>query len=176
MAIATVLVCFIGPVALAIAVGLLLPPGDQWGVVALRLLWIVAAVVGWVWWVKFVSARIPAWFRGRVSEEMLVAMTRQQVADEAMTAKAAAIRHWQLVLIAGIAFSVAFGAIDFDSPWFEIDGGVRRTRGLMLVIQWCRGNPNTVTSSAVLVGTAASAWYVYQIWRAIERSNAKPSG
>ena len=65
---------------------------------------------------------------------MLDAITRQPVGEEVMTGKAAAIRHWQLVIIAGVAFSVAFGAIDFDSPWFEIDGGVRRTRGLMLVI------------------------------------------
>lgn len=80
------------------------------------------------------------------------------------------------MIIAGVAFSVAFGAIDFDSPWFEIDGGVRRTRGLVLVIQWCRGNPNTVTSSAMLVGAAASACYLYRIWRAMVRSDAKASG
>lgn len=176
VAIATFLACFIGPAALAIAVGFLLPPGDQWSVVALRLVWIASAVAGGVWWVKFVSSRIPSWFRGRVSDEMLAWLTHQPVAEEVMTAKAAAIRNWQLVVVAGVAFSVAFGAIDFDSPWLDIDGGVRRTRGLLRVIQWCRGNPNTVTSSAVLVGTAASAWYVYQIGRAMVRSNAKASG
>lgn len=94
VAIATVLVCFIGPVALAIAGGFLLPPGDQWGVVALRLLWIASAMVGWVWWVKFVSTKIPQLFRGRLSDEMLNAITRQPLAEEVMTGKAAAIRHW----------------------------------------------------------------------------------
>lgn len=159
----TLLACVFGPIVLLISLGYFLPSGDDWGIVTIRLLFVAFAIHGYYWWFKFASKTIPNRFRGRLSDEALEAFTRDRRNEQPTTAVAAAARNWQLLAIALVAFCVASGVIDFDSPWLNIDAGPRRTRGLVRLIQWCRGNPNTVRSSSVIVGTAALAWYVLQI-------------
>lgn len=170
----TLLAGVFGPMVLLISMGYFLPSGDNWGIVTIRLLFVVLAVLGWYWWVKFASKTIPNWFRGRLSDETLEAFTRDEPTEQPQTAVAAALKNWQLPVIAIVALCVAIGIIDFDSPWLNIDAGPKRARGLVRLIQWCRGNPNTVTSSAVLVGTATSAWYVFQIRRGTVTAKANP--
>jgi MFS family permease len=172
VAFVTLCACVFGPIAILISFSFFLPSGDNWGIVTVRLLFIVLAILGCYWWVEFASTTIPNWFRGRLSNETLDAITSDEPPEEPQTAKAAAIKNWQLAVIALVAFCVASGVIDFGSPWLNIDAGPKRTRGFVRLIQWCRGNPNTVTSSSVLVGTAASAWYVLRIRRAAVRTKA----
>lgn len=162
----TLLACVFGPIVLLFSLGYVLPSGDDWGIVTIRLLFVAFAICGCYWWFKFASKTIPSRFRGRLSDEALDAFTCDEPDEQPTTAVAAATRNWQLLVIALVTLCVASGVIDFDSPWLNIDAGPRRTRGLVSLVQWCRGNPNTVTSSAVIVGTAALAWYVLQIRRA----------
>jgi hypothetical protein len=163
----TLLTCFIGPIAVVVSVSYLLPSGDHWGIVAIRLAFIVLSILGWYGWVQFASQTIPPWFRGKLSDATLDAILRDKPPEEPKTAKAAAIKNWQLAVIALVAFCVAFQAIDFNGPWLNIDGGPKRTRTIVRLLQWCRGNPNTIRSSSALVGTAALAWYLYRIRRAV---------
>ena len=172
VAFVTLCACILGPLGIVIAVGVFLPAGDTWGIVAVRLLFIGAAVLAWYWWVKFAATTIPNWFRGRLSDETLDAITRDEPSEEPKTAKAAAIKYWQVAAIALVAFCVGFGVIDFHSPWLNIDAGPKRTHGLVRLLQWCRGNPNTVTSSSILVGAAALAWYIFQVCRVVAKPNA----
>lgn len=169
VAIVTFFACLLGPIAVVFLIGYFLPSGDNWPIVAIRLLFVVFAVLGVYWWLKFAISTIPNWFRGKLSGEALDEFTRKEPADEPTTGKAAAIKHWQVAVVALVAFCVAFGAIDFDSPLLKIDAGPKRTRGLVRLIQWCRGNPNTVTSSSLLVGVASLAWYANQIRRAVAK-------
>jgi hypothetical protein len=174
VAVVTLCTSIVGPVALIIAIGYFLPSGDNWGIVTIRLLFVALAFCGWYGWFKFASITIPNWFRGRLSDETLDAFTREEPTEQPTTAFAAARKNWQLIVIALVALCIALGIIDFDSPWLDFDAGPKRTRGLVRLIQWCRGNPKTVTSSAVIVATVSSAWYVFQIRRATVPPNASP--
>jgi hypothetical protein len=174
VAFVTLCASIVGPIALAIVIGYFLPSGDNWGIVTIRLLFAALVFCGWYWWFKFAFKSIPNWFRGRLSDETLDAFTREEPTEQPKTAVAAARKNWQLLVIALVALCIALGIIDFDSPWLDIDAGPKRTRGLVRLIQWCRGNPKTVTSSAVIVGTVAAAWYVFQIRRATVTPNANP--
>ena len=170
----TLLACVIGPIVLLMSLGYFLPSGDDWGIVVIRLLFVAFALLGYYWWFKFASKTIPNRFRGRLSDEALDAFTRDEPNDQPTTAVAAATRNWQLLVIALVAWCVALEVIDFDSPWLNIDAGPRQTRGLVRMILWCRGNPNTVTSSAVIVGTASLARYFFQIRRATVNTDGTP--
>lgn len=161
-------VSLLAPVAIFGVLGYLLPPGDDWGMVALRLLFISVVCLVCYRWVKFVSAIIPGWFRGRVSDQTLDAMTRQEPRDEPKSRKAAALKYFHLVIIALVTFCIACGAIHFP----DIKVGPRRIRGLIGLIQWCRGNPNTVTASAGLVGAGALVLYFYRIYRASVKASS----
>jgi len=170
----TLLACVFGPIVLLISLAYFLPSGDDWGIVTIRLLFVALAFLGWYWCLRLASKTIPNRFRGRLSDETLDAFTRDEPNEQPRTAVAAATKNWQLPVIALVALCVALGVIDFDSPWLDIDAGPKRTRGLVRLIQCCRGNPNTVTSSAVIVGTAALAWYVFQIRRAAVNTKCPP--
>jgi len=174
VALVTLCASIFGPIVLFIGIGYFLPSGDDWSVVTIRLLFVALAVLGYYRWFQFASKTIPSWFRGRLSDEALDAFTRDEPKERPTSPVAAATRNWHLLAVALVAFCVALGVIDFDSPWLNIDAGSRRTRGLVRLIQWCRGNPNTVSSSATIVGTAAFAWYVFQIRRASFSTDATP--
>ncbi len=174
VALVTLVASIFGPIALFLGIGYFLPSGDNWSIVTIRLLFAALAVLGYYWWFKFASKTIPNRFRGRVSDEALDAFTHDVPKERPKTPVAAATRNWQLLVIALVAFCIALGVIDFDSPWLNIDAGTRRTRGFVRLIQWCRGHPNTVTSSATIVGAAAFAWYIFQIRRAAGSADATP--
>ena len=158
--------CFLVPILVWGVAALLLPAGDDWGTVIIRLAYMAAAVCGGYWWIKFAFEKLPDLFRGKISDKTLDAFTREEPKDEPKTATSAVLKNWQLPLIALVAFLVASGVIDFSSPWLDIDLGARRARRLMRLMVWCRGNPNTVLSSTVLVGVGALGLYAYRIGRA----------
>lgn len=166
IAVFTLLVCVLAPVGLFFALGYFLPSGDNWGVVTIRLLFVAFAFLSYCWWFRFASKTMPKLFRNRLSDETIDSFMRSEPPEQPATVVAAATRNWHLPVVAFVAFCLAFGAIDFNSPWLQVHGGPRRTRGLVLLIQWCRGNPNTTRSSGLIVGTAALAWYAVQIRRA----------
>jgi hypothetical protein len=174
VALVTLLASILGPIALFIGIGYFLPSGDDWGIVTIRLLFLALAVLGYYWWFKFASKTIPNRFRGRLSDEALDDFIHGEPKERSTTPVAAATRNWQLLLITLVAFCVALGVINFDSPLFKIDVGPRRTRGFVRLIQWIRGNPNTVSSSATIVGAAAFALYVFKIRRAAVNADATP--
>lgn len=166
LAVFTLLFCILVPMALLVALGYFLPSGDNWGVVTLRLVFVAFSLLAYNWWFRFASKTMPELFRKRLSDETIDSFMRSEPPEQPANAVAAAKRNWQLPVAALVALSLAFGVIDLNSPWLKIDAGPRRTRGLVLLIQWCRGNPNTTRSSGLIVGTAALAWYVVQIRRA----------
>ena len=166
VAFATLAGSILVPFGLVIAIGFYMPPGDTWGIVAGRLLFVATAMIAGYMWLQYASATIPNWFRGRISDETLDAFLADEPPESPTTARAAAVKHWQVAAIALLAFCIASGVIDFQSPWLDIDAGSKRTRGAIRVLQWCRGNPNTVTSSSFIVGLVATGWYAVKIRQA----------
>ncbi len=162
----TFLGSFLIPLGILGVAAFLLPRGDDWGTVFIRIAFVIVAVLGCYWWVKFALKKLPQLFRGKISDDTLDAFTWEEPRHEPKTVTSAVLKNWQLPLIALIAFFVAFGVIDLSSPWLDMDGNGRRVRNLMRLIVWCRGNPNTVLSSSVLLGLGALGLYIYRIRRA----------
>jgi len=156
------------PPVLCIAIAYLLPAGDDWGLVALRLSLLVIAGCAWVGWRMWVRPRIETWFRGKISDDVIEKTDRNEHQDIPRIGIASEWNTWGLALIAIPAFCVVFGVIDFDSPWLDSD--VERSRGqgrvLALFIAWCRANPNTVWSAALLLGVGALGLFAFRMGRA----------
>jgi hypothetical protein len=160
--------CVLAPVCMFLLIAFFLPSGDDWGIVILRIVTVVVALGASIWWIKFASKTIPKWF----PDGTIDAFTWETPAEEPKSAAVAAYKNWQIGVIAIVAFCVAFGVIDYNSPILNVDAGGKRARGFMRLITWCRGNPNTVTSSSALVGFGALGFYAFRI---VSAAKAKKS-
>lgn len=168
----------IGIAAIFLTVAYLLPSGDNWGIVVLRLSLMVLAGCTFFWWFNYPGKGIAELFRGKLSDATIDELTRDEPNQkrEPETPIAVILTNWELLLIAAIAFAVAFGFIDFNHPWLEnldTEASNRRVRSLARNIAWCRDNPNTVFSSSLLVGCGALGWYLYLIMRTARGPEAK---
>lgn len=169
---ATFFALIFGPIVIGSIVIPLLPSGDGWGIVTARLVLVAAVALAWYRWGKSIVISIPTWFHGRISNELYGLLTRDEPPDEPKSATAAAFKNWQLAAVALAAFCIAYGVVALDNPLLDLDVGPKRTRSLVHMIQWCRGNPNTVVSSSVLVGVAALGRYIFLIRRAAAKPKA----
>jgi hypothetical protein len=164
------------PPVLCIAIAYLLPAGDDWGFVALRLSLLVIAGCAWVGWRMWVRPRIETWFRGKTSNDVIEITDRHERQDIPRTAIASEWNTWGLALIAIPALCVAFGLFDFDNPWLDSD--VERSRGqgrvYALIIAWCRANPNTVWSVSLLLGAGALGLFAFRVGRAFMPLPSRP--
>ena len=142
----------------------LLRKGDDWGIVILRLVFLVSIGLGAYCWFKFAAKRLPEWFRGKLSDELLDAFTREPPQESPTSVIDAATKNWRLVLVAAVALCISMGFVDLDSPWLNFEASTKRTRGFIALIRWCRGNPNTVWSSALLLGLGSLGLLAYRIW------------
>lgn len=142
------------------------PPGDDWGIVMLRFTAVsIALAAGYLLWQKLPSI-MRLMFEGKVSEAMLSDLdSKPAEASVVLSPLAAAWKHWRLALITLIAFAIALGVIDLNHPAMRFDGAPRRLRGIVEIINWCRGNPNTFRSSALLVGFASAGWFGFKVRR-----------
>jgi hypothetical protein len=145
---------------------LLLPPDDDWGSVAVRLVSIVLAAVGWYFWKRLGINGILPLFRGKIADETLDALAYGQSKKEPDTVAGVMWKNWLLPVTSLVASCVAVGIIDLNDPWFNIDSESRSDRGIEQMIQWCRGNPNTVFALSILVAIGALGIYLYQIHKA----------
>jgi hypothetical protein len=75
VAFAIFLACFYGPLALVVLTGYILPAGDNWRVVTIRLSFVVLAACSWYSLVRFISKTTPNWFRGRLPDKTLHTLT-----------------------------------------------------------------------------------------------------
>jgi hypothetical protein len=80
-----------------------------------------------------------------------------------------------LGLFAGLGLLVFLGYLDFKSPLLTVPNAPKRFRGLVAVVQWCRGHPNTVTASALVTGVGSALLYAYRVQSAWHRSATRPS-
>jgi hypothetical protein len=159
------------PCVVVLRVWARLPPGDNWDVVGIRLVFFVAAYCGWSWWFGVCSRNVPPWFRGRLPEEFLNLFSRKKVSDEPTTVKEAAIRNQQFVLVAVVSFLFAAGAINLNGLGLQPIARPGRVRTLVAVMMWCQAHPNTTRSTAMLIGTVASAVFVHRLRLAGQRSD-----
>lgn len=167
--VAAILLCLAAPLCLFGALFYLLPEGDAWQMVGVRITCVLLVVGATLWWFRYATRTFPERFRGRISDATLDAFTREEPAKEPASIREAVLSNWQLIAIAGTAFCVAGGMVDFDSPWLDLDVGPRRLRGIARAVVWCRGNPNTVASSAWIVGGAATILFATRIRHALLR-------
>ena len=175
----TILVCIFAPTCIFGALIYALPAGDGWGIVLARITCVLLAVCFSIWWFKFAAKTIPERFRGRIPDKALDLFKHEVINEEPAkkptSAWAAIINNWHVALIAATAFCVASEIIDLNSPWLNLDVGPKRFRGIARILAWCRGNPNTVTSSSWLVGIGALVVFVARIRKAHKRGQMTSS-
>ena len=164
---ATILV----PPFLFVAIMSVIPPGDGWGIVTIRVLTLAAFLGGFMWWIGFARTNLIELFRGKISDATLVSF-KPTTEPEPKSFAASVSANWPLVVLAAIALCVAFGQIQLDNPWLNVGNGSRRFRGIAKMLIWCRGNPNTVASTSGLIGFGALAIFGYQIRSAILRGRS----
>lgn len=160
---------FLAPMCLFGALSYLLPTGDGWFIVAVRIAFLGLALASLLWWVRFADRTFPEFFRDRVSDEAFKHWMHREPAAEPESIPAAIREYWQLAVIAVVAFCVAWGVVDWDAPWLALDVGPQRFRSIVRIISWCRGNPNTVISTAWFVGIAATGAFAHLIFQAHKR-------
>ncbi len=171
----TFFLSYLAPFCVFIPLFRMLPAGDDWGLVMIRIVLVVASVCCTWWWITFAQKKFPEKFGGRISDELVNSFRVSQTPVEPVGILPAAREHWQLVVVAITAFLVATGVVDFNDPWLKIDAGPRRLRGIVRLLVWCRGNPNMVRSSSLVAGLAALGLFAYRITQAYARSGKNRS-
>jgi hypothetical protein len=154
------------PVIIFLLLLWLVPTGDDWPIVALRIMLLTTAIGVCYWWFEFGKNKRSNLFRGKLSDRTIDELAVAERRKKPDNPKNAAVRNWELLVVAAFAFFVAAWLLNFNNPGPVLDAGPRRLRGVVKILQWCRGNPNTVVSSAVLVGCFTLGLYVYRVARA----------
>lgn len=167
----TLAVCLLMPCSVVVLVWARLPPGDNWNVVGVRLLFFTSAYCGCSWWLGVCSRTIAPWFRGKVPDSFVDSFSRKEVPVEPATVKDAAAKHWQLAVIAMVAFFLAAGAINLNGLGLQPVARPGRVRTIVAAVMWCQAHPNTTRATAILVAVAASITFLYRLHRAAEKSN-----
>lgn len=80
-------------------------------------------------------------------------------------ARQAAQKHWELAILATLAFSLAYFFAYHNHPEPIAANSYRRNSGTAKMLVWCHENLNTVVTAWTLVGSSASALYLYRIVR-----------
>ena len=160
------------PVVLFLLLFWLVPAGDNWPIVALRILLVTIAIGITYGWFEFAKHRLSQPFRGKLPDATIDALTTTKRVEEPSSAKDAAVKNWELLAVAVGAFLLAAWVMSFNHPGPVLEAGPRRVRGAVWLVQWCRGNPNTVVSSAILAGCFTFGLYVYRVVRVACRARA----
>jgi hypothetical protein len=163
------LLVFVGTIFLPIgllALLFLLPEGDGWAIAFVRAILLSLWIAFTLWWYPFAKNRFPEFFRGKISDANLDSFKISEPVVEPTSIIAAVRQHWQLPIMAATAFCIAWGVVNLDDSILKVHDGPRRVRGLIWLFTWCRGNPNTVCSSAVLIGVGLIAAFANFIRRA----------
>ena len=153
------------PLLLFLPLFLLLPAGDNWTNVILRIVSVTVIICVSSWWIGFARKNLPTLFRGKLAESTIDSFVALQSPKEPGSTKEAVLINWQLLVIVAIAFLVVSGVINLKNLALQPNVGPRHFRGWVHILIWCRGNPNTVTTSLALVGIGALALFVYRVVR-----------
>lgn len=141
---------------------LLLPGGDAWATAVGRNACFLTAIVTSIRSRKFAEQAIPAWFRGKLSNEFI-----QQNLSDRPRQKPASILHafFQNLPLAGwslAGLAVATGALDRIGPLQQVKGGGKFST-LMRAAIWYQTYPNTARISATLVFFCTTGIFVLRM-------------
>ena len=160
------------PVILFLLMFWLVPAGDSWPIVALRILLVTIAIGTSYGWFEFAKHRLVKPFRGKLPDKTIDALATTKRVEEPCNVRDAVVKNWELLAVSVGAFLIAAWVMSFDNPGPVLEAGPRRVRGAVRLVQWCRGNPNTIVSSAILVGCFTFGLYVYRVVRIAYRARA----
>lgn len=166
VALITMFACITTPILVFGVIIYFLRSGDSWGMVIIRILFVVIAFCIWKFWVEFASAKVPNFFRGRLSDKTIDEFMHEEPIEEPKSALLAARKNWKLLATAIVAICIATGVINLNSRMLDIKVGRNRAQAFLKVLLWCRGNPNTVRSSSILLAIVSLAIYALRIRRA----------
>ncbi len=142
---------------------LLLPAGDNWPIVLARILLATASFCASWWWISLAKKKFPKFFRGRLSDEVIDSFIATKPQMKPNSPIDAALKNWQLPVLTAAACLVFWGIVNINNPGLNINGWPRRFRGVVRLLVWCLGNPNTVRSASALVGLTALMLYAHRV-------------
>ena len=139
----------------------LLPAGDEWGLVAIRFGLILAFAIAHRIWIDHALGLARRSLVGRLSapfEEWL------QVEEPLPTGRLQALReNVHLVVFFAIGVSVLLGS---GSSLTEIGHAPGKFGWIVAVFRWSRGNPNTTTAAAALIAIGSALLCVRRVYSA----------
>jgi hypothetical protein len=145
----------------------LLPGGDQWWLVAARVAIVLAWAAAYRPWIGFAQRVAIRVFTGKFTPEFDDWLRHQELPP---------VGAWQgvranayLGLFAALGLAVFLGYLDPRAPLLAVHNAPKKFRGLVAVVQWCRGHPNTVSTSSLVVGVGSLALYGYRVRAAVQR-------
>lgn len=162
-------ISILGPLFALRLVGSMIPQGDTWDIVMLRLFGVVLPGLCAMWWISFSSKKISHWMHDNHSSETQLSNPEQLPLTEPFTAYDLLKKELDLLVFVTLAACVTLGIIDFNNPVFNIDAPRGKAKGLGLMIEWMRANPNTVRTSAAVIAVSA-------ILHRIMQSRRPPTG
>lgn len=161
---------FLLPFTLLVTGFLLIPNGDNWPIVIERVV-VVAVFLGtFLWWTSRCRVSFDKWFRGRASDALVDEFTKTKP-PEPFSWKTFFWNETWLLLASALGLAIFFGLIDFNAIKVNLDGP-RRLRGLVSILVWCRGNPNTLATSSLIAAIGCLVAFGYQTVNAMKQSRA----
>ncbi len=149
----------------------LVPDGDEWWTAFMRLIFVATAfMIGWRV-VPKLFRRSRAWSVGRFSPAFVRCLYENEVPQPPSTWHEELRANWQLLAATVLSCLLITGVINVDSSVFDFDDA-QKLRMLFRLTQWVRGNPNTVTLAAIVIGATSFGRYVYHPLVAIKYGNA----
>ncbi len=120
---------FSPPVILFLSLLWLIPAGDDWPIVAVRILLVTTAIAVSYWWFVYAQQKLCRLFRGKLSDATIDAFANAERPEEPTSARQAAVRNWELLVVAVSAFLVAAWILNFNIPGDVLDNATARARG-----------------------------------------------
>jgi len=148
----------------------LLPAGDDWPIVATRIGLVIGVGVGWRIAINAAARFGSRVFRGRLPASFGDDLLHESPPTASLTQ--ALRENWSLLVVASVGLAVFLGWLDFNNPALNVANAPRRGRGVIVVLQWCQGNPNTVSASALIVFLGSLGLYLYRAFTAWRRGTS----
>lgn len=141
----------------------LIPAGDGWQQVALRLLVFSMTFLIHNQLLKC-KRTFFRWLLGSfVSEDLLEAY--DPFVPEPTSMKAAMLRNWHWLILAAMMLPIVSGMLDFQRPWANPNHTSGRHKVVRQLLEWLRTNPNTTLSLAWFLIVASLVVFALRVWR-----------
>jgi hypothetical protein len=142
----------------------LIPAGDRFFQVGLRLFVVSLFLIFGFWMIPLKSAIYRRLFGNFVSEKLLKAYdygTRDRFSAKGIVDEIS--RAWPLVVVGVLMLTIVSGVVDFNRPWSGPGSSHGKSSWVGPILEWFRAHSNTTKSLAWLLGVGSLTLFGYRI-------------